>query len=86
MFFSITGVISSKRFKRRNFNFRATKIAFPQVNVSDSEIQDAIEDLENNSLPNSMIIAPVRMINDNDKKMNVYDLEECIEERNEKKR
>jgi hypothetical protein len=33
-----------------------------------------------------MIIAPVRMINDNDKKMNVYDLEECIEERNGKKR
>ena len=82
----LQGLYPQKDLKGETLTSEQQKIAFPQVNVSDSEIQDAIEDLENNSLPNSMIIAPVRMINDNDKKMNVYDLEECIEERNERKR
>ena len=33
-----------------------------------------------------MTLAPVRMVNDNDRKMKVYDLEECIEERDDIKK
>ena len=42
-----------------------------------------INDLENAALPNQMTLAPVRMINDNDREMNVYDLGECTKKRNE---
>ena len=51
------------------------KIAYPQVNVDYEEITNSISKLGNNALPYQMTLAPVRMINDNDREMKVYDLE-----------
>lgn len=62
------------------------KIAYPQVNVDYEEITNSISKLGNNALPYQMTLAPVRMINDNDREMNVYDLEECLEERDDVKK
>ena len=62
------------------------EIAMPQVNISDPEIQKEINDLGNSALPHLMQLAPVRMAGDNDRKMNVYDLEECQDERDEQKK
>ena len=59
------------------------KMAFPRVNVNYPEITEKIESLNNAALPYRMTLAPVRMVNDNDRKMNVYDIEECKEERDE---
>ena len=58
------------------------EIAYPPGNISD-DIQNAINDLENAALPNQMTLAPVRMINDNDREMNVFDTNECKEKREE---
>ena len=65
---------------------RQKEIAMPQVNISDPEIQKEINDLGNSALPHLMQLAPVRMAGDNDRKMNVYDLEECKDERNEQRK
>ena len=59
--------------------------AFPPVDVSDSYIQEGINNLGNNALPHLMTLAPVRMVNVNDRKMNVYDISECTEERDQTK-
>ena len=60
-------------------------LAYPQVSVDNEEIEEAIANLNNSALPYQMTLAPVRMLNDNDRMMNVYDLEECIEERDDVK-
>lgn len=61
-------------------------VAYPQVDVDCDEINNEITKLNKSALPYKMTLAPVRMVNDNDKKMNVYDLEECKEERDEIKK
>ena len=61
-------------------------LAYPQVNISYDEITNSISNLGTSALPYQMTLAPVRMVNDNDRKMNVYDLEECIEERDDIKK
>ena len=61
-------------------------IAYPQVNVDNDEIKEEILSLNNSALPYQMTLAPVRMVNDNDRKMNVYDLDECVEEREDIKK
>ena len=58
------------------------KMAYPQVNITDEKINKALIELGNSSLPNLMILTPVRMVGDLDKKMNVYDLKECKKARN----
>ena len=45
--------------------------AVPQVDISDSYIQDEIELMNNSALPNFMTAVPVRMISSNDKLLNV---------------
>ena len=62
------------------------KLAYPQVNVSYDEIINCTSDLGNSALPYRMTLAPVRMVNDNDRKMNVYDIQECVEERDDIKK
>ena len=52
-------------------------MAYPQVNITDEKINKALIELGNSSLPNLMVLTPVRMVGDLDKKMNVYDLKEC---------
>ena len=62
------------------------KIAVPEVDINCTEINDEIKKLNRSSLPYYMMLAPVRMVNDNDRKMNVYDLQECTEERDDIKK
>ena len=57
------------------------KVAYPQVNVDFEDINEEIEKLDDSALPNRMNLPPIRMINDNERKMVVYDLKECDEER-----
>ena len=57
--------------------------AKPQVNISNSDIQKEIDNLGDSALPHLMQLAQVRMVGDNDRKMNVFFLEECIDEKNE---
>ena len=51
-------------------------MAYPQVNITDENINKALIELGNSSLPNLMILTPVRMVGNLDKIMNVYDLKE----------
>ena len=62
------------------------KVAVPEVDVNCDEINSEIEDLKGSALPYRMTLAPIRMTDDNDKKMNVYDLKECVEERDQVKK
>ena len=62
------------------------KAAVPQVDVDCDEINNEIKALNKSALPYYMTLAPVRMVNDNDKKMNVYDLKDCTEERDQVKK
>ena len=64
----------------------AEKVAVPPVDIECEEINNEIKDLNKAALPYQMTIAPVRMVNDNDKKMNVYDLKDCTEERDDIKK
>ena len=49
----------------------------PQVNINDDFIQNEIKKMNLSGLPNYMTVIPVHMVNDNEKKLNVYSLEEC---------
>ena len=53
------------------------KIAYPQVDIDNEYINEAIEELGDNALPYAMTLAPVRMLNDLDKKIFVYNIGEC---------
>ena len=57
-------------------------IAYPPGDISD-DVKNAVNDLGNVALPNQMTLAPVRMINDNDREMKVYDIGECAKKRKE---
>ena len=59
------------------------KIAYPQVDIDNEYINEAIEELGDNALPYAMTLAPVRMLNDLDKKIFVYNIGECQVKRNE---
>jgi len=61
-------------------------ISNPEVDCSDTYIQDQINLLLNNALPYKMMLAPIRMINDNERKINIFELEGCTEESNEIKK
>ena len=53
--------------------------SIPQVNIDNDIIKNEIKNLNNYSLPYSMILAPIRMINNNEKKMRLYDIDKCKE-------
>ena len=57
------------------------ELSYPQVDVNCSLINNEISNLNLNSLPNSMILAPIRMINNNERKITLYDIEGCTDER-----
>ena len=61
------------------------KISVPQVSIDYSEIETERKNLGLNALPHLMTLVPVRLINDNDRKINVYDLTDCKDEREEVK-
>ena len=54
----------------------------PQVNLS-PEVEKELEKLELNSLPEKMSVFPIRMINDNERKIIIYDIPECLWKRDE---
>jgi len=58
----------------------------PQVKINYTKIDEEKEKLGNYALPNSMIIAPVRMINNNERKITIYDIEPCTIKRDEIKK
>ena len=58
----------------------------PQVDVDCEKINEEINKLNLSALPNSMILAPVRMINNNERKITLYDIEPCTEKRDMIKR
>lgn len=62
------------------------KIAVPPVDIECDEINNEIKELNKSALPYQMTLAPVRMVNYEEKKLNVYDLEDCIEERDDIKK
>ena len=57
------------------------KISVPQVNIDYEEINEERKNLNLNALPHLVTLVPVRLINDNDRKIKVYDLTECKDER-----
>ena len=62
------------------------KLAVPQIDISAQEIQEEIKNLNKNALPNSMMLAPIRMINLNEKKIILYDIDPCTKKRDEIKK
>ena len=82
----LQGLYPQKSEKGNTLTPDQERVAFPQVDVNCSEINQEIENLNYSALPYYMTIAPVRMVNDNDKKMNVYDIQECTEERDQVKK
>ena len=57
-------------------------LAYPPIEIDD-DIQKDIDELGSAALPHLMTLAPVRMVNEYERKMRVYDIEECREERDE---
>ena len=55
--------------------------AKPQVDTDCELINEQIKLLNNSALPYSMILAPIRMINNNERKITLYDIEGCTDER-----
>ena len=53
-------------------------IAYPQVNTNFEEIKNEITNLGDSALPYYMTLAPVRMININERRYKVYDIPECV--------
>ena len=56
-------------------------ISVPQVSIDYPEIDEERKNLNLNALPHLVTLVPVRLINDNDRKINVYDLTDCKDER-----
>ena len=61
-------------------------LSLPQVDCSDSYIQNQMNLLGNNALPYKMMLAPIRMISHYERKIIVFDIEGCTEEREEIKK
>ena len=61
-------------------------LSYPQVDCSDNYIKEQINLLGNDALPYKMMLAPIRMINHNERKIIVFDIEGCTEEREEVKK
>lgn len=53
------------------------EVSYFQVNVNNSKINEEIKKLNINALPYSMTLAPIRMINMNERKVRLLDLEGC---------
>ena len=57
------------------------QLAVPDIKYNYQSIEDKLKDMKGYSLPNSMTLIPVKMINDNEKKIAIYDIGECEEVR-----
>ena len=63
-------------------NIKQIKDAIPPINLS-KEVNNAINNLGNAALPQNMDLAPIRMINDNERKIIIYDIDKCLWKRDE---
>ena len=59
------------------------KYAFPNITWDYEYIRDKIGKIKGKAMPNLMTLIPVRMINDNEKKITIYDIGECEKKRDE---
>jgi len=57
----------------------------PPMNIAYKTIDDEIKKIKGYAMPNLMTLIPVRMINNNEKKITLYDIDECEEKRDEVK-
>ena len=57
--------------------------AFPNIFCDYGYIRDKIDKIKGKAMPNLMTLIPVRMINDNEKKITIYDIGECEKKRDE---
>ena len=52
------------------------EIAYPPIEIDD-DIQQDVDELGDATLPHLMTLAPFRMINENERKINVYEIKDC---------
>ena len=69
--------------KGGNIYENQTNYSNPKVSVKNKNIEEQIKQLGNYSLPNSMTLIPIRMINNNEKKMRLYSTGKCQEKTKE---
>ena len=55
------------------------QIAVPDIKYNYPSIEEKLKDIKGFALPNLMTLIPVRMINNNEKKITLYDIGECKE-------
>ena len=71
-------------------NEQQENLAIPEIKYDFPEIIEKIQKIKGSSMPNLMTLIPVRMINNNEKKITLYDIDECetkrdkIKEKNRK--
>ena len=71
-------------------NEQQENLAIPEIKYDFPEIIEKIQKMKGSSMPNFMTLIPVRMINNNEKKITLYDIDECetkrdkIKEKNRK--
>ena len=58
------------------------KLSVPQVNIDYEEIKKERENLGLNALPQLMTLIPIKLINNNERKIKVYDYPDCLDEKN----
>jgi hypothetical protein len=64
-----------------SLNEKQEALAVPDIKYDYPEIIEKIKKIEGSSMPNLMTLIPVRMINDNEKKITLYDIGECAVKR-----
>ena len=57
--------------------------AVPDINCDASFIKNKIDKIKGYAMPNLMTLIPVRMINDNERRITIYDIGECEKKRDE---
>jgi hypothetical protein len=73
----LQGLYPQYAMQGENITEEQIEFSKPQVDVNCDKINDEINNLNLSALPNNMIIAPVRMINNNERKIILYDIEPC---------
>ena len=59
------------------------KLAVPDIKYNYPSIEEKINKIKGNAMPNLMTLIPVRMINDDERKITLYDIGKCQEKRDE---
>ena len=62
------------------------ELAVPDLNYNYPKIEEELKKIKGKAMPNLMTLIPVRMINNNERKITLYDIDECEEKRDEIKK